>query len=63
MNKTLTLSFLFLLGWWENEAIEVALQYANIEHERNEISQVVLIGDAPSNTKEQVLHLINETNQ
>ncbi len=52
--------FLFLSGTHEEEAIEVALQYANLEHGRNEISQVILIGDAPSNTKDQVLHLIDQ---
>jgi len=41
-------------GTHEEEAIEVALQYANLEHSRNPISQVILIGDAPSNTKDQV---------
>jgi hypothetical protein len=49
--------FLLPAGTHEEEAIEVALQYANSEHSRNPISQVILIGDAPSNTKDQVLHL------
>jgi hypothetical protein len=49
--------FLFPAGTHEEEAVEVALQYANSEHSRNPISQVILIGDAPSNTADQVLHL------
>jgi len=38
---------------WE-EAVEVALQYANSENSRNPISQVILIGDAAPNTQDQV---------
>ena len=49
--------FLLPAGTHVEEAIEVALQYANSEHGRNPISQAILIGDAPSNTKDQVLHL------
>ena len=30
------------------EAIEIGLWHANSEHEKNDISQVILIGDAPS---------------
>jgi len=43
-----------LTGTHEEEAIEVALQYANLEHGRNPISQIILIGDAPPNTPPQV---------
>ena len=38
---------------WE-EAVEVALFHANQESEKQEISQVILIGDAAPNTKSQV---------
>ena len=41
-------------GGWGNEAIEIGLWYANKEHERENITQVILIGDAPPNTKEEV---------
>jgi hypothetical protein len=40
---------------WE-EAVEVALQYANLEHVRNPIAQAILIGDAAPNTQAQVSH-------
>ncbi|ETO33244.1 hypothetical protein RFI_03865 [Reticulomyxa filosa] len=39
---------------WGNEAIEVGLAHVNREHEKATISQVILIGDAPANTKEEV---------
>jgi energy-coupling factor transporter ATP-binding protein EcfA2 len=39
-----------------NEAIEVALQHANNELERKvEVSQVILIGDAPPNSEQEVV--------
>ena len=41
-------------GGWGNEAIEIGLWYANKEHERENINQVILIGDAPPNTQEEV---------
>jgi hypothetical protein len=34
-------------GGWSNEAIEVGLWHANKEHEREPITQVILIDDAP----------------
>jgi hypothetical protein len=39
--------------WWE-EAIEVALQHVNQENEHEKVSQVILIGDAAPNKKNQV---------
>ena len=36
------------------EAIEIALWHANNEHEKSEVSQVLLIGDAPSKKKNQI---------
>ncbi|CAF4095909.1 unnamed protein product [Rotaria sp. Silwood2] len=41
-------------GGWGNEAIEIGLWYANKEYEREPITQVILIGDAPPNTKTEV---------
>ena len=41
-------------GGWGNEAIEVALSYANQQHEKEPISQIILIGDAPANSKRDV---------
>jgi hypothetical protein len=41
-------------GGWRNEAIEIGLWYANKEYEREPITQVILIGDAPPNTKDEV---------
>ncbi|CAM4828535.1 unnamed protein product [Rotaria magnacalcarata] len=38
----------------EYEAIEIGLNYVNKEHERQPIKQVVLIGSAPTNTKDSV---------
>ena len=42
-------------GGWGNEAIEVGLQYALDEHNKTQdgIDQIILIGDAPSNTDKQ----------
>ncbi|CAF4780533.1 unnamed protein product, partial [Rotaria sp. Silwood1] len=36
------------------EAIEIGLWHANQENERENITQVILIGDAPPNTKDEV---------
>ncbi|CAF1341009.1 unnamed protein product [Rotaria sp. Silwood1] len=41
-------------GGWNNEAIEIGLWHANQENERENITQVILIGDAPPNTKDEV---------
>lgn len=41
-------------GGWGNEAIEIGLSYVNKEFEREPITQVILIGDAPPNTKDEV---------
>ena len=41
-------------GGWGNEAIEIGLWHVNQELEKNEVSQVILIGDAPANTVEEV---------
>ncbi|CAF1137415.1 unnamed protein product, partial [Didymodactylos carnosus] len=41
-------------GGWGNEAIEIGLWHANRENERENITQVILIGDAPPNTKNEV---------
>ncbi|CAF1486229.1 unnamed protein product [Rotaria sordida] len=41
-------------GGCGNEAIEIGLWHANREHEREPITQVILIGDAPPNTKSEV---------
>ncbi|CAF3762063.1 unnamed protein product, partial [Rotaria sp. Silwood1] len=41
-------------GGLGNEAIEIGLWHANKEHEREDITQVILIGDAPPNTKTEV---------
>jgi hypothetical protein len=38
---------------WGNEAIEVALHHVNQQHALEPIGQVVLIGDMPSNTREE----------
>jgi len=40
-------------GQWR-EAIEVGLWHVNRENEKEEVSQVILIGDAPANTEEEV---------
>ena len=36
------------------EAIEIGLNHANLEYDKNPISQIILIGDAPANSKEEV---------
>ncbi|CAF1394740.1 unnamed protein product [Adineta steineri] len=41
-------------GGLGNEAIEIALWHANKENERENITQVILIGDAPPNTKSEM---------
>jgi hypothetical protein len=41
-------------GGWSHEAIEIGLWHANKENERENITQVILIGDAPPNTKDRV---------
>lgn len=41
-------------GGWGNEAIEIGLWHANREHERELITQVILIGDASPNSLEEV---------
>lgn len=41
-------------GGYGNEAIEIGLWHANRENEREPITQVILIGDAPPNTKPEV---------
>jgi len=40
---------------WGNEAIEIGLKYANDESEIDPITQIILIGDSPSNTEEEVI--------
>ncbi|CAF4542845.1 unnamed protein product [Rotaria sp. Silwood2] len=42
-------------GGWGNEAIEIGFWHANKEHERENITQVILIGDAPPNKKDDVI--------
>ena len=42
-------------GGWVNEAIELGLWHANTEDEKQNISQIILIGDAPANTKAEVV--------
>jgi len=39
---------------WENEAIEIGLWHANQENEKERISQVILIGDAPPNSRKEI---------
>ncbi|CAM2727660.1 unnamed protein product [Rotaria socialis] len=41
-------------GGWGNEAIEIGLWHANKEHNREPITQVILIGDAPPNSLKEV---------
>ncbi len=41
-------------GGYGNEAIEIGLWHANCEHSKKAISEVILIGDAAPNTKNQV---------
>ncbi|CAF4513141.1 unnamed protein product, partial [Rotaria sp. Silwood2] len=40
-------------GGWANEAIEIGLWHANQENEKENITQVILIGDAPPNTRDE----------
>lgn len=48
------LSSISATGGWGNEAIEVGLNYIAKANEENPISQVVLIGDAPPNTEDDI---------
>ena len=41
-------------GGWGNEAIEIGLWHVNEELKNNEVSQVILIGDAPANKVSEV---------
>lgn len=41
-------------GGWGNEAIEVGFWHVNQEAERSTVSQVILIGDAPANSTQEV---------
>jgi hypothetical protein len=41
-------------GGLGNEAVEIGLWYANQENKREPITQVILIGDAPPNTRDEV---------
>ena len=41
-------------GGWSNEAIEIGFWHANKENERENIIQVILIDDAPPNSKNEV---------
>ena len=41
-------------GGWGNEAIEIALMHAVKEAKNRTVTQIILIGDAPPNTKEEV---------
>lgn len=40
---------------WQNEAIEIAFNHVLTEHEKTPVSQVILIGDAPPNTNEEMV--------
>ncbi|ETO10976.1 hypothetical protein RFI_26400 [Reticulomyxa filosa] len=40
---------------WGNEAIEIGLAHVNQEAEKGDVSQVILIGDAPANTRQEVI--------
>jgi hypothetical protein len=42
-------------GYW-NEAVEIGLWHAANEAEKGVVSQVILIGDAPANTDEEITH-------
>lgn len=50
-------------GGWGNEAIEIGLWHANREHEREPITQVILIGDASPNSSEEVRQKRNSFGQ
>ena len=39
---------------WINEAIEIGLWHANRENERERITQVILVGDAPPNSEAEI---------
>ena len=41
-------------GGWGNEAVEVGLWHAAQEHKKEQISQVIIIGDAPPNTESDI---------
>ncbi|CAF2388000.1 unnamed protein product [Rotaria sp. Silwood2] len=41
-------------GGWGNEAVEIGLCHANKENQRENITQIILIGDAHPNTKAEV---------
>lgn len=45
---------------WGNEAIEVALQYANSVNEDKKIDEIFIIGDSPPNKKEEIEMKRNE---
>ena len=51
------LNSIYVSGGWGNEAIEIAFQNANQEQN---LSQIILIGDAPANTKDEVSLKRNE---
>ncbi|CAF4322129.1 unnamed protein product [Rotaria sp. Silwood2] len=42
-------------GGWGNEAIEIGFWHANKEHEKENITQIILIGDASPNTKDDIV--------
>jgi hypothetical protein len=41
-------------GGWGNEAVEIGLQYANREYDKDPLQQVILIGDAQANAEAEV---------
>jgi len=43
-------------GKHPGEAVEIGLWHANNEHSKEAISQVILIGDAPSNTASETIN-------
>jgi len=48
------MNFVHPEGGWGNEAIELGLCHANKENNKEKVSQVILIGDAPANTQQEV---------
>ena len=46
----------FVSGGMGNEAVEIGLWHANQEADAAQITQVILIGDAPANTKQEVIY-------
>ncbi|ETO01529.1 hypothetical protein RFI_35911, partial [Reticulomyxa filosa] len=48
---------------WGNEAIEIGFSHVSRETTKGSVSQVILIGDAPANTKEEVLMKRKESKQ